>query len=177
LSKGYTKESAYAGTANYGAPHFLILCIMLVFVAAGCKEAYDRYGNPEAQKTKKKKHDAIGSYGAVEQEEADVEAPSIMGDLKGLLGGGAGAAGNGVGGVTGGIEKGIVIFTAVAKNVTADLQKVGLAAADKAKSGVSDAVNVQAHMDKVKQGAAMVGNVASAAAEDAKKGACVHKNS
>jgi len=147
------------------------MCIMLVFLAAGCKEAYDRYGGNSAAKKTKKKHDTIGGYGAVDQEEADVEAPSIMTDLKGLMGGGAGAIGNGVGGVTGGMEKGLGIFTAVAKNMTSDIKKAGVAAADKAKTGVSDAANLQAHLDKVKQGASMVGNVATAAADDAKKGA------
>lgn len=42
---GYAKqaeESKYSETASYGAPHFLIMCILLVFMAAGCKEAYDR---------------------------------------------------------------------------------------------------------------------------------------
>ena len=53
---GYHPESAYTSTASYGAPHFLIMCIMLVFIAAGCKEAYDRYGNPEIKKQKKKRH-------------------------------------------------------------------------------------------------------------------------
>lgn len=169
---GYRPESAYTSTASYGAPHFLIMCIMLVFLAAGCKEAYDRYGNKDAYKKKKKKHDTIGGYGAVNKEdESDEEAPSLMGDLKGLVGGGAGKLGSGVGGVTGGMSKGVGIFTAVAKNMTSDLQKAGLAAADKAKSGVSDAVNVSAHLEKAKAAASVVGNVASAAAEDAKKGA------
>jgi hypothetical protein len=168
----YHKESAYTSGASYGAPHFLILCILLVFVAAGCKEAYDRYGSPEAKKKEKKKHDTIGGYGSVgQEEEADQEAPSLFNDLKGLAGGGAGAVGGGVGKVSGEANKVVGIFTAAAKNITADLQKVGVVAVDKAKSGVSDAVNVSAHLDKVKQGVSVVGNVASAAAADAKKGA------
>ena len=168
----YHKESAYSSTASYGAPHFLILCILLVFAAAGCYEAYLRYGSPEANRKKKKKHNAVGGYGAVTtEEEGDEEAPSLMGDLKGLVGGGAGAAGKGVGSVTGGLEKGIGIFANAAKSMTADLGKAGTAAAEKAKSGVSDAVNVSAHMEKVKKGASIVGNVASAAAADAKSGA------
>lgn len=164
------EESHYSATASYGAPHFLLMCILLVFIAAGCKEAYDRYG-PDAKKHKKKKHNTIGGYGAVDQDDGDEEAPSLMSDLKGLMGGGTGAVSGGVGQVSGGVEKGASIFAAVTKNIAADLQKAGLAAADKAKSGVSDAVDVQAHMEKVKAGAAVMGNVASAAAEDAKKGA------
>jgi len=100
----------------------------------------------------------------------DVEPPSIMSDLKGLVGAGAGAAGKGVGTVTGGLGKGIGLFTNVAKAMTADLSNASTAVAAKAKSGVSDAVKVSAHIEKVKRGASFVGNVASAAAADAKSG-------
>ncbi len=67
---GYRPQSAYTSTASYGAPHFLIMCILLVFMAAGCYEAYLRYGNPEAARKKKKKHNTRGGgYGAVTTEE------------------------------------------------------------------------------------------------------------
>jgi hypothetical protein len=100
----------------------------------------------------------------------DVEPPSLMGDLKGLVGAGAGAAGKGVGTVTGGLGKGIGLFTNAAKAMTADLGNASTAMAAKAKSGVSGAVKVSAHIEKVKRGASFVGNVASAAAADAKSG-------
>ena len=65
---GYRPQSAYTSTASYGAPHFLIMCILLVFTAAGCYEAYIRYGVPEAAR-KKKRHNTLGAYGAVTSEE------------------------------------------------------------------------------------------------------------
>ena len=122
-------ESAYTSGASYGAPHFLLLCILLVFAGAGAYEVYVRYGSPEAKK--KKKHHT--GYGSVEQEEeeGDSEAPSMLSGIKGLAGNGAGAVGGAVGSVTGSGEKFLSVLSAAGKAAVADMQSVGSMAADK----------------------------------------------
>ena len=122
-------ESAYTSGASYGAPHFLLLCILLVFAGAGAYEVYVRYGSPEAKK--KKKHHT--GYGSVEQEEeeGDAEAPSMLSGIKGLAGNGAGAVGGAVGSVTGSGEKFLSVLSAAGKAAVADMQSVGSMAADK----------------------------------------------
>ena len=121
-------ESAYTSGASYGAPHFLLLCILLVFAGAGAYEVYVRYGSPEAKK-KKKHHTGYGSVG--QEEEGESEAPSILSGIKGLAGNGAGAVGGAVGSVTGSGEKFLSVLSAAGKAAVADMQSVGSMAADK----------------------------------------------
>jgi len=144
---GYSQKSPYVGSGGYGFPHFFLLCTLLIFVLAGCFEAYQRYGNPE-KKHKKKRHETIGGeYGAVgQQDDGDEEAPSILGDLRSVAGKGTGAVGGSVGNATGLTTRFFSITHKIAQNVAHDVQGVGGAVVSKAKS----ATDVQGHLDKVK---------------------------